>query len=271
MDKRQANERRDEYMNHQHSIKEVNMKKANRTIITAGVIALIAASWGLFPASGQAMSLSDLDNTWGKPAVAVKAENGAEKRFYKYDNTMDLGYRVFQIQSGEVIDLGINGSAPKIEAARAMGLPVNSMSREYWANHPTRVEDLMGQPVSTRQLPDGAVEMFYKITGAPDIGHRYFLVKDGKIVASGTTAAALSDPKAVVKNAPKTIDRSKDYYQNHGTAVETVEVTWGKPVQVKKFDNGTEERLYKYMSTQDMGYRFFLFKDGKVVASGTQG
>jgi len=247
------------------------MKKTRKSIIAAGVVAVVAATWGFHPASGHAMTLPDLDKAWGKPAVAVKAENGVEKRFYRYDNTMDVGYRVFQIQGGEVIDMGLTGTVPQIDVANAMGLPVNRASREYWTNHPTRVEDFMGKPESARELADGAVEMFYKYAGAQDIGYRYFLVKDGKIIASGTTAAALSDPKEEAKNAPKTMYVSQAYYRNHPTSIESVEATWGKPVQVKTFANGTEERLYKYAGTQDIGYRFFLIKDGKVMASGTQG
>jgi hypothetical protein len=247
------------------------MKKSSKSIIAVGVMTVVAATWGLFPASGHAMTVQDLDKSWGKPAVTVKAENGAEKRFYRYDNTMDIGYRVFQIQGAEVVDMGLTGSAPKIEKAQKPGLPVADLSREYWAKNPTSIESLMGKPVSTRHLPDGAVEMFYKYAGTQDIGCRYFLVKDGKIIASGTTSTPLSDPKEVVKIEPKTHHLSKLYYQNHPMSVAAMEATWGKPVQIKKFDNGTEERLYKYAGTQDIGYRFFLIKDGMIVASGTQG
>jgi hypothetical protein len=247
------------------------MKKTNKSVIAAGVLAMFAAAWGLYPASGQAMTSQDLDKAWGKPAMAMKAENGAEKRFYRYDNTMDVGYRVFQIQGGEVVDMGLTGFAPRIEAANKPGLPVAGMSREYWANHPARVEAFMGRPDSTRNLADGTVEMFYKYAGTQDIGYRYFLVKDGKTVASGTTSAALSDPKTAVKEAPKSINQSSDYYRNHPTALESIEATWGKPVQVRTLANGMEERLYKFTGTQDIGYRFFLIQDGKVIASGTKG
>jgi hypothetical protein len=246
------------------------MKKTNKTIIAAGALAMFAATWGLHPASGHAMTLQDLDKTWGKPAVVVKAD-GIEKRYYKYQNTMDVGYRVFSIQGNEVIDGGLTGSAPQIAAAKPAGLPVSQMSKNFWSSHPTAVESIMGKPDSMRKLDDGSVEMFYKYAGTSDIGYRYFLVKDGQIVASGTTDKALTNPKTADAKATRTIYASTDYYQNHPTTVAAVDAAWGKPVAIKTLSNGLEERLYKYSTTLDVGYRFFLIKDGKVVASGTEG
>jgi len=238
------------------------MNKKSKSIVAAGLLTVVATSWGLFPSTGNAMSLQDLEKTWGKPAVAVHAENGVEKRYYKFQNTMDAGYRVFNVQGNEVVDAGITGSAP--------GLPANAVSKDYWANHPKTVEAL-GKPTSTRTLPDGSVEMFYKYEGAADIGNRYYIVKDGKIIASGTTGRALTDPQKGEMKATRAITASAAYYQNNPMTVQAVDATWGKPVRVKTLDNGMEERLYKFSSTQDIGYRFFLIKNGKVVTSGTEG
>ncbi len=248
------------------------MKKTKKSTIAAVAAVLCMASWGLYPVSGHAMTLQDLEKTWGKPAAVVSAENGSEKRFYKYDNTMaDLGYRVFQMKGGEIVDLGLTGTAPKIDVALAPGLPVNVISKNFWTGHPTKVEEFMGKPDSVRHLENGTVEMFYKYAGTQSVGYRYFVVKDGQIIASGTTSAALSDPKVVDKAETRTINLSKNYFKNNPTTVEAVEVTWGKPAQIKTLSNGMEERLYKYKGTQNYGYRFFLIQDRKVIASGITG
>ncbi len=245
------------------------MNKKSKSIIAAGVLTVVTTAWGLFPSTGNAMSLQDLDKTWGKPAVVVNTGNG-EKRYYRYQNTMDFGYRVFNIQGNEVVDAGISGTAPSIAKPEAPGLPASAMSKDYWANHPTPAESL-GTPTSTRHLPDGSTELFYKYQGAADIGNRYYIVKDGKIVASGTTSRALADPQKETVVAPRAVSASANYYQNNQMTLQTIEATWGKPVEVKTLDNGTEKRFYRYANTQTMGYRYFVIKDGKVIESGTEG
>jgi len=246
------------------------MNKKSKSIIAAGVLTVVATAWGLFPSTGNAMSLQDLDKTWGKPAVVVNAGNGVEKRYYKFQNTMDTGYRVFNVQGNEVVDAGMTGTAPSVAKPAAPGLKASNMSKDYWASHPTTADSL-GKPTSIRHLPDGSVEMFYKYDGAGFIGSRYYVVKDGKVVASGTTDSALADPKKATNVAPRPVSASAGYYQNHQTTVQAIEATWGKPVTVKTLDNGTEKRFYRYSNTQTMGYRYFVIKDGKVIESGTEG
>ncbi len=247
------------------------MKKSGRMIIVAFIAVALAAAWGLYPASVYAMSVQDLDNTWGKPVMTVKTDSGLEKRYYKLGNTMsDMGYRVFSIKGDAVTDEGLSGSLPVITTPVIPGLPVMAVSRDYWANHPTQADSL-GKPNSTRHLPDGSMELFFKYEGASDIGNRYYLVKDGRVVASGTTARALTDPQAVEQKATRTIEASESYYKNNPMTLEQVEATWGQPVLVRKLSNGVEERLYRFQNTLSLGFRFFLIKDGKVIASGTEG
>jgi hypothetical protein len=63
---------------------------------------------------------------------------------------------------------------------------------------------------------------------------------------------------------------SKLYYQRHNLTVEEVEKVWGQPVLVQEIDNGMENRVYEIANPYpaDMKYRYFLSKNGKVVASG---
>jgi hypothetical protein len=245
------------------------MNKTSKSIIAAGVLTVVTAAWGLFPSMGNAASLQDVEKTWGKPAAVISTGSG-EKRYYKYQNTMDMGYRVFNVQGSEVVDAGTTGYIPKVNAPQKPGLPANAMSKDYWANHPTTAEAL-GTPTSIRHLPDGSVEMFYKYQGAADIGNRYYIVKDGKVVASGTTSRPMADPQKETVVAPRAVSASANYYQNNQMTLQTIEATWGKPVEVKTLDNGTEKRFYKYSNTQTMGYRYFVIKDGKVIESGTEG
>ena len=104
------------------------------------------------------------------------------------------------------------------------------------------------------------VEYFYTDT----IPYRLYLTKDGKIIASGSSAP-ISNEKIIPKNQQPVTSLIPSFY----STVEDVENTWGKPAQIETLDNGIQKRLYKYAGTMDVGYRFFLVKDGKVIGDGT--
>jgi hypothetical protein len=255
------------------------MKKKMKSVITGCCCAALMAAWGLMPVTASAESLQDVENTWGKPAAIQKLADGAEKRFYRNMNTMDLGFRYFTIKDGNVIANGMVAAAelpsapvPQANLAEAKV----GMSKSYYSGHSTLVADIeqtWGKPVAVKALDSGKEERYYKYQSAMDIGYRTFLVQDGKVIASGyTTLNALPTVQVGKANlAEGKLGISKSYYSGHPTMVADIEQTWGKPVAVKALDNGKEERYYKYQNSMDVGFRTFLIQDGKVVASGVAG
>jgi len=60
---------------------------------------------------------------------------------------------------------------------------------------------------------------------------------------------------------------SKSYYQKHKTAAAELEQKFGKPLAVKKIDNGQEVWSYKEDNSRQLDFSFFVIKDGYVVGS----
>jgi len=237
------------------------MRKIKNTMTIITIFALFYFVLAISAVSVHAATVQDLDSTWGAPAAVVKMGNGMEKRYYKYENTMDFGYRVFQIQGNEVIDLGLTGNIDKNKkATERTGIPVVEWTKSYWVSHPTNVEEVFGKPNATRKLDNGMVEYYY----LKSITYQFFLTKEGIIVASGNAVPIPSDIRAA-KNAPQTIS----VFPNNNMTLQDVEAVWGKPVKIEALDNGLQKRLYKYGNTMDLGYRFFLVQDGKIVGDGT--
>ncbi len=252
------------------------MEKTMKSVITVSCCAVLMAAWGLLPALSSAETLQDVENTWGKPSAVVKMENGAEKRFYKHLNTMDLGYRYFVIKDGNVIAKGTiaSGELPSAPVAKA-NLPEDKLgvSKAYYTNHPTTVaeiEQVWGKPTAVKSLNNGKEERYYRYQTSMDIGYRAFLIQDGKVVASSIINSGVlpSAPVAQANLAEDKLGMSKAYYSNHPTTVAEIEQVWGKPAAVKSLSNGKEERYYNYLNSMDIGYRTFLIQDGKVIASG---
>jgi len=229
------------------------------------LVLLFAAVLGLYPVSGHAATLQDIENTWGKPAAVQPLDSGAEKRFYKYENTMpDLGFRYFTWKDGKLIDQGLASSLPVMENAGRTGLPVGAFDSALYAT----VESLnhtWGQPIAIQKLNDGSEERYYTFQNTmPDLGFRYFVLKDGKITASGLAGSIGAE---ATKKEMKGV-RIVGFVKKAGTkSVEEIEHAWGKPVAVKKLNNGMEERYYMQGGLPDIGCRMFLFKDGRVVGS----
>jgi len=234
-----------------------------REIVRKKAIIVICAVFvqGICVGSGNASTIQELENTWGSPVEAVKMENGTEKRYYKYGNTMDLGYRVFLIKGNEVTDLGLTSSIDKNkEAIKTAGIPVVEWTKSYWASHPTNVETVFGKPSAIRKLDNGMVEYYYLTS----ITYQFFLTKDGIIIASGNAVPIASNVKSA-KDALQTIS----VFPRNQMTLADVENNWGRPVKIESLDNGMQKRLYKYENTMDIGYRFFLVQDGKIVGDGT--
>ena len=221
-------------------------------IVTLGVGTVLAAT------------LQETEAVWGSPVAVQKLDNGVEKRYYKNNNTMDMGFRVFSYQNGAVIAEGFDRVAPVAEKAAKAGLPDRVLSVSYYQNASAQdIDQTWGKPVAVRTLENGTEERYYKIQNSQDLGYRVFQVKGGKVVASGIAALPTTpEKKAELKGV-----RIGFLADANGATVADVEKVWGKALSVKKLASGAEERYYKNDNTMSIGSRMFLFKDGKAVAT----
>lgn len=227
---------------------------------------LMLLTFGAWTAFAAGETLRESEAVWGKPVAIQKLDNGLERRFYKTDNTMKIGFRYFVYRDGRVIDGGITDIVPEVRKAEKKGLPIDALSQWYYRKHPTTSEEVdqtWGKPVAVRMLEDGSEERYYKTDNTMKIGLRYFLVKNGTVITSGTSdVTGAPEPKRELEGIPM--------YSVQETGTETVaevESVWGKPIGTKKLANGLEERYYKIDNTMKIGDRMFLFKDGKAVGT----
>jgi len=124
-------------------------------------------------------------------------------------------------------------------------------------------EGVWGKPIAVQKLDNGVEKRYYKLQNTQDAGVRCIVYKDGQAVDQMITPTLPAAPAA------KAEAKSLLSASGAGTqSVAEVESVWGKASSVRKLANGTEERYYSYGNTQNPGNRVFLFKDGKVVASG---
>lgn len=150
----------------------------------------------------------------------------------------------------------------------------DNLSRSFYAHHPRSVEEVesvWGAPVAVTRLNAGLEKRTYAIQSPyTDLKYRYFLIKDGAVLASGITdsgkmtAAQNHDP--TVTFVPS--DLSQAFYLQHRTTVTHLDQTWGQPLGIENAADGNQYRVYAVHDPYtDFKYRKFILKDGIVVAS----
>ena len=232
-------------------------------VAASAVVLLLAAEvWTAFAAGA---TLQEVEAVWGKPVVAQTLDNGIERRFYhKIDNSINIGFRYFTYKDGRVIDDGLTSIVPEVKRAEKRGLPFSELSHRYYQNNPTTAKEIdqtWGKPVAVRALEDGSEERYYKTDNTIKLGYRYFLVKNGNVVADGLSdVTGAPEQKRELKGVP-----IYTVLEMGTETVAEVESVWGKPIGVKKLANGMEERYYKIDNSMKIGDQMFLFKEGKAV------
>lgn len=150
----------------------------------------------------------------------------------------------------------------------------DTLSRSYYRHHPRSVpavEQVWGTPVNTVALGNGVEKRIYAIKKPyTDLKYRYFLIKDGMVLASGITdTGPAATPKAHMDTVAFAVsDLSKAFYVRHPTTVAHLDKTWGSPACISDADDGFQYRAYAVATPYaDFKYRQFMLKDGKVIAS----
>jgi len=230
-----------------------------------------AGQWAQDYYTQHPLTVQENEETWGKPIAVEKHKDGLEIRFYRLGNTQDLGgYRYFTSRGGRIIDGGISPHVAGVTTATAQpaGRGKTGAPSEAVEAAATREEQVWGRPVAVRKLGDGVEERYYRYQNTMDLEYRYFRVKDGRVIASGLTGAIRDPGESRQEKGLPLNDLSKAYYEHRPLSLAEEEQLWGKPAAVKKLSNGMEERYYRYQNTLDLGYRYFVIQDGRVVASG---
>ena len=150
----------------------------------------------------------------------------------------------------------------------------DTLSRSFYTHHPRsaqEMEEVWGKPVDIAVLDDGVERRTYTIQSPyTDLGYRYFLIKDGMVLASGITDAGKTLPQDTHGESVgfDASDLSKAFYAKHKTTVAHLDSTWGQPLVVQDTDDGTQFRTYEIQAPYtDFKFRKFIVKEGIVVAS----
>lgn len=150
----------------------------------------------------------------------------------------------------------------------------DTLSRSFYAHHPRSVDDVesvWGKPVAITAINDSIEKRTYPVQSpVTDLRYRYFLIKDGMVLASGITDTEKTISPETHQETVEFVasDLSKAFYARHRTTVDHLDRTWGKPLHVKNDQDGTQYRIYEVANAYtDFRFRKFIVKDGIVVAS----
>jgi hypothetical protein len=150
----------------------------------------------------------------------------------------------------------------------------DTLSRSFYTHHPRdlqSVEQVWGQPVNVVTLDNGIEKRTYSVqTPYTDLKYRYFLFKNGRVLASGITdtGPVAAQEKATESVAFTPSDLSKAFYERHPTTVAHLDQTWGAPACVEDAEDGNQYRVYAIDTPYaDFRYRKFVVRDDRVVAS----
>lgn len=262
------------------------MKKAAAIILSSALVFTLMGITGCSKGLSKAyylqhpMSSERVARVWGEPVDVKQLENGIEKRVYKIQNPVtEFKYRYFMIKDKTVICSGISDigatSATKAEEDIISFVP-SDLSMAYYKKFPVKAEKLAevwGEPIFIQKTEDGMEKKAYELHDPhTDYMYRYFLLRDGMVVASRlSTGKGIKDKSSAGAHKGIEINEiSNAYYAKHPKTAAEVEKVWDKPVFVQKGKGGMEKRIYRINNHYLTGFqfRFFIIKNGMVVSSG---
>jgi hypothetical protein len=224
-------------------------------------------------------TLQAVEKVWGQPVNVVPLNNGIEKRTYAIQSPYtDLKYRYFLFKNDKVLASGITDTGPVAaheKAPASVAFAPSDLSKAFYDRHPTTVAHLdqtWGTPICVEDAEDGNQYRVYAVdVPYADFRYRKFVVKNARVVASylAPGQSCGMEPEPVFHDV-EINELSHRYYAAHPMTLEAVESVWGRPVFVRKSENGLEKRIYRLQVPSDaaFGFRFFIIEDGMVVSSG---
>lgn len=136
----------------------------------------------------------------------------------------------------------------------------------YYEKHPMSLDQLTagyGTPLNIVEMEDGVKKMVF---GPKDvmIGYTYFLVKDGMVIDRNCTNSLGKKHKVIKYAGPTPTGIMANYYKSHPMTLDELTAKWGNPVSSHDYDNGIEKLTFG-PKLPEIGYTYFLVKDGMVV------
>ncbi len=137
---------------------------------------------------------------------------------------------------------------------------------KYYEKKPMSLDQLTadyGTPLNTVEMEDGVKKMVFGPKDAM-IGYTYFMVKD-KMVIDKNYTDTLGKKNTEVKYAgPTPKNMMANYYKSNTMTVDELKAKWGNPVSNHDYDNGIKKLTFGPKDSE-VGYTYFLIKDGMVV------
>ncbi|MCP4672740.1 MAG: hypothetical protein GY857_15705, partial [Desulfobacula sp.] len=94
--------------------------------------------------------------------------------------------------------------------------------------------------------------------------YTYFLVKDGMVLDRNITDTLGKSSMAKKSTGPVAEGLMANYYKSHPMTVDELKAKWGKHVSNHDYDNGIKKLTFG-PEDPEIGYTYFLIKDGMVV------
>ena len=142
----------------------------------------------------------------------------------------------------------------------------------YFESNPTSIEDLKskwGEPANVVKMENGVEKLIFGPKDA-EIGYTCFFVKDNRVIDRGITDS-LEKPQVVAQSkGPELKSYMASYYKTHPMSVETLKAKYGEPLSNHDYDNGIKKLTFGPKDAE-VGYTYFLIKDGVVVDQNVTG
>jgi hypothetical protein len=136
----------------------------------------------------------------------------------------------------------------------------------YYKTHPMSTEQLKaswGEPVNVIEMSNGVEKMIF---GPKDveIGYTYFLTRNGQVIDKGVTDDAGKKPVFQAEKGPEPKGLMAEYYKSNPMSVDELKARWGNPISSHDYENGIKKLTFGPRDPE-IGYTYFLIKDGMVV------
>jgi len=137
---------------------------------------------------------------------------------------------------------------------------------EGFAQTRDEVLKVWGNPIARISSDSGTEILYFRIDTTTDLGDRYFVIKDGRVVDGGIWKYMPRNRPVDMRSLPF-FRWSVDYYRRYPTSANDIIAKWGLPVKVVALPRGMTQVFFRV--DKSVGTVCYLVKDGRVIAYGT--
>ncbi|MCP4162028.1 MAG: hypothetical protein GY760_18300 [Deltaproteobacteria bacterium] len=210
------------------------------------------------------VSVKALESEWGKPLSVKIIGDDIEKRVYGKKD-VEVGYNYFIVKAGVVTDRGVTQSLSK-KPDEVYKHKFSGWMPEYYKSTKKTVSDIISEyeePIYSKTYANGMEKFVFGPIEQDTFA--YIISLNGRVLDAGTIEN-FHVHKAEKKEL-KVSPFMSSWYKKHPKSVAFITKKWGKPLSVKKYKNGLKKMVFGPKDAE-MGYQFFITKDGQVVDRG---